>query len=299
MPAQIEGQPVVVTGGGNGIGAALALNAAARRASTVAIVDVNEEAAASVAAQITANGSSATVHMCDVSDAVAVDALADQLIAAHGLPGLAIANAGVMVPMRPLLETAPADIEWLVGVNLRGVIHTMQSFGRPMVASEQGGWLLVTASEHALGVPHLYGAPYTASKHAVLGACDVLRSELPAHVGVSVLCPGLTASRLWNSTAVRPDEFGGALSGDPQSGTFMEATGMPAATVAERALDGAEAGHFLIPTHYNARAYAESRAAEVTEAFDRLAEIDTTDYDVGALAARMLEQLAATEEQTD
>lgn len=292
----VKGRPVVVTGGGNGIGAALAIEAAARGASTVAIVDIHEDAATRIAEQIAADGGAATVHPCDVADAAAVDALADRLATTHGLPSLAIANAGVMVPPGPLLDTTPADIEWLVGVNLRGVIHTLQSFGRRMVASERGGWLLATASEHALGVPHHFGAPYTASKHAVLGACDVLRGELPDHVGISVLCPGLTNSQLWNSTAIRPNEFGGALDGDPQSGAFMESAGMPAATVAERAFDGAEAGHFLIPTHYNARTYAEARAVEVAAAFERLAEVDTTDYDVGRLAANLLEQLAAAQE---
>lgn len=295
MPAEINGRPVVVTGGGNGIGAGLAVEAASRGASTVAIVDVNAEAATATAERIVADGGAATVHLCDVADAVAVDELADELVSAHGLPGLAIANAGVMLPTGPLLDMAASDIEWLLGVNLRGVISTLQSFGRRMVAADQGGWLLATASEHALGVPHLFGAPYTASKHAVLGACDVLRGELPDHVGVSVLCPGLTTSQLWNSTSVRPDEFGGAVDGDPQSGAFMEASGMAAATVAHRAFDGVQAGHFLIPTHYNARRYAEARATEAAEAFDRLAEIDTTDYDVGTLAAELLERLAAGE----
>lgn len=258
----------------------------------MAVVDVNAEAAGALAAEI---GGSA--HACDVSDAAAVEAIAEEIVAAHGVPGLVVANAGVMLPTAPLLDMSPTDVEWLLGVNLRGVIHTLQSFGRRMVADEQGGWLAATASEHALGVPHVMGAPYTASKHSVLGACDVLRGELPDHVGISVLCPGLTTSQLWNATSVRPDEYGGAVDGDPMSGAFMEASGMDAATVAQRAFDGFEAGHFLVPTHYNARAYAEKRAAEATEAFDRLAAIDTTDYDVNTLAADLLAQMAAEADQ--
>lgn len=281
----LAGRPVVVTGAGNGIGAALAREAAARGASRVALVDIDEAAAAAVAAELRRQGTEASVHVCDVSDADAVEAMAEAVVAAHGLPGMALANAGVMVATAPLLEMAAADIEWLVGVNVRGVIHTLQSFGRRMVASEAGGWLVATGSEHSLGVPHVAAAPYTASKHAVLGVCDVLRGELPPHVGVSVICPGLTGSELWNSTAKRPERFGGAAGGDPQAGAFMESAGMSAATVASRAFDGVEAGNFVIPTHYNARVYAQRRAEELGHAFDRLADVDTTDYDIANLIA--------------
>ncbi len=289
----------MVTGGGNGIGAALAVEAANRGASAVAVVDVDVDAAAETVDRIGALGLAATAHRCDVSDAEAVETLADELVSTHGLPGLVCANAGVMVPTSPLLDMAPGDIEWLVGVNIRGVVHTIQSFGRRMVANEAGGRLLVTGSEHSLGVPHLMGAPYTASKHAVLGLCDVLRGELPDHVEVSVLMPGLTSSRLWNAMSTRPDRFGGRRDGDPQSGAFMDATGMAADTVAARALDGVDADHFMIPTHYNARAYAEARFAEASEAFDRLAEIDTTDYDVNTLVAELMAQLEAAGEESD
>jgi len=270
------GRPVVVTGGGNGIGAALAAEAARRSASAIAVVDIDEAAAAGVVEQLRASGVDASASM------------ADQVVADHGLPGLVMANAGVMVATAPLLDMAAADVAWLLGVNLHGVIHTLQSFGRRLAASETGGWLLATGSEHSLGVPHLFGAPYTASKHAVLGVCDVLRGELPPHVGISVVCPGLTASALWNSTATRPERYGGAIDGDPQAGAFMETAGMAAATVASRALDGVEAGSFVIPTHYNARMYAERRADELAAAFDALAEIDTTDYDITNLVSGLM-----------
>ena len=270
-------RPVVVTGGANGIGAALASEAAARRASPVVIVDVDSDAAQTAAAVLPG----AVAYSCDVSDAAQVDELAETVEREHGPPALVCVNAGVMVPPSPLLQVAAADATWLLGVNVLGVFHTLSAFGRRMTAGSESGWLLVTGSEHSLGVPHPNAGLYTASKHAVLGMCDVLRAELPDHVGVSVLCPGLTASKLWNSAAHRPEHHGGAASGDPAAGAFMEQMGMDAATVAQRAFDGVEAGHFLIPTHYNARSYAQRRAADAEEAFERLAAIDTTDYDIG------------------
>ena len=292
MGATIAGRPVVVTGGANGIGAALAAEAAARGASAVVIADVDLGAAEATAASI--SGGVATV--CDVSDADAVESFAAAVVAEHGVPGLVCANAGVMAGRVPMLDIAPRDVAWVLGVNTLGVFHTLQSFGRAMRDDETGGWLMATGSEHSCGVPHAFASPYTASKHAVLGMCDVLRNELPDHVGVSVLCPGLTTSQLWNATSQRPDEFGGAVDGDQAAGGFMQAKGMDPAVVAQRAFDGAESGRFLIPTHYNARRYAEARAADMQEAFDHLGSIDTTDYDVNTLAADLMAQLEGQEE---
>lgn len=285
----LTGAHVVVTGGASGIGAALAHEAASRGAARISLLDVDIETATATADEIDAStAAGAQAYACDVSTAADVDALAAHLVDEHGLPALVCANAGVTGPTAPLLDTGADVAAWILGVNTLGVLHTLQSFGRRMVAAGAGGWLLVTASEHAVGVPHLNAGVYTASKHAVLGLCDVLRRELPDHVGLSVLCPGLTVSRLWQASELRPERFGGPIDADRSAGAFMEHAGMPATTVAERALDGVAAGHFLIPTHYNARAYAAQRSEETAEAFERLSAIDTTDYDVVRLVTDLL-----------
>lgn len=284
----IENRPVVVTGAGHGIGAALAHEAAARSASAVAVCDIDLAAAESVARAI---GDRAVAHEVDVTDIDAVFDLAAEIIAAHGLPGLVCANAGVAPAQGPTLDLDPTDARWVLGVNTIGVLTTLQAFGRRLVAGDEPGWLMATASEHALGRPHSGMGIYTASKHAVLGMCDVIRTELPEHVGISVLCPGLTQSDLAGAATHRPDSFGGAGQADAMTATVL-ARGMPAAEVAARALDGASAGHFLIPTHYNALAYAAARQDEVAEAFDRLAEIDTSNWDAEQVVADMLGELA-------
>lgn len=155
-----------------------------------------------------------------------MDLLAASVTEAHGSPALVCANAGVMNSMTPLLDTPAHDIDRLLGVNVGGTINTLQSFGRHLAAQDQPGWFLVTGSEHSVGVPHLHNASYTASKHAILGLCDVLRGELPAHLGISVLLPGLTTSRLWDSATHRPDAFGGPADGEPLAGQFMQEEGM-------------------------------------------------------------------------
>lgn len=282
------GRPVVVTGAAYGIGAALASEAGRRGASTVVLLDIDEEQAVATANRLRESGASAEGRRCDVSDPDDVEETAAAIVAEHGSPALVFANAGVMTGTTPLLDLEPSDARWILGVNVLGSLFTLQSFGRRMVDDGRPGWLIATGSEHSLGVPHPLAGAYTGSKHAILGICDVLRHELPEHVGVSVLCPGLTRSQLWNSRRHRPDELGGPEESDPAAAGLMEGAGMDATTVAERAFTGVAAGDFLIPTHYSAWDYARSRAAEVDSAFARLAEIDTTDYDVQRLVEQML-----------
>ncbi|MGI9577127.1 MAG: SDR family NAD(P)-dependent oxidoreductase [Microthrixaceae bacterium] len=288
MGAPIKGRPVVVTGAGNGIGAALANEASSRGASAVAVVDIDLADAERVAGEI----DRAVAYHCDVTDKSSVDSMAEAVLDSHGLPGLVCANAGVGPAGGPLLETDPSQVEWVLGVNVIGVLSTMQAFGQRMVSGADPGWLMATGSEHSLGRPHLGMGIYTASKHAVFGMCDVLRGELPEHVGVSLLCPGLTTSMLWNASAKRPDSFGGPADGDQMGAVVMEA-GMDASVVAQRALDGAEAGRFVIPTHYNALDYAEARWTEVAEAFDELSRIDTSTWHVDDVAADLIAQMMA------
>lgn len=282
----LENRPVVITGAAHGIGLALAHEAATRGASVVVVCDIDADQATSTAESIDGNAVAFTV---DVTDAAAVFAMADQLIGTHGLPALVCANAGVGAPSGPTLDLDITDANWVLGVNTIGVLTTLQAFGRKLVAGDQPGWMLATASEHALGRPHTGMGIYTASKHAVLGMCDVIREELPEHVGISVLCPGLTQSDLANAVTRRPDTFGGAGDPDPM-GEIVLSRGMPASDVAQRALDGVADRRFLIPTHYNALAYARDRFSEIDDAFARLAEFDTTSWDVTQVVTDMLNE---------
>lgn len=265
----IEGRIVAVTGAASGIGAALAEKAASRGAAAVAVIDLDQKAAQEVAKRITAGGAKAQAYGVDIADHEAVAEVATRVAADLGTPGLVCANAGVNPDPAPLLDGDVRNLMWTLSVNVVGTWATLRAFGRLMAAETAPGRLLVTASEHAIGVPFPGNGFYTASKHAVLGLADVMRRELPEHLGISVVLPGLVATGLWRSGSNRPDSLGGPSSADELAQALL-ARGMDAGDVADLALDGALDGRFLIATHAHAHRYAEARSDDVTEAFRAL-----------------------------
>jgi NAD(P)-dependent dehydrogenase (short-subunit alcohol dehydrogenase family) len=288
----LQGRTVAVTGAASGIGAALAEEAATRGAAGVAVIDLDAEGARATATRIEERGVPALAFGCDISDMEDIEWVADEVANAFGVPALVCANAGINTQPAPLLEAAAGDLRWALEVNVVGTWATLRAFGHHMVNTAQPSWLLVTASEHAIGVPFPGNGFYTASKHAVLGLADVLRYELPPHVGMSVMIPGLVATELWSSSSRRPDRYGGpAPGGDPSRRVL--ALGMNPAVVAARALDAVAAERFIIATHPHVRKYFSERASDLARAFDGLPSTDADgSYDV----AEILSQLSASRE---
>jgi short-subunit dehydrogenase len=167
----------------------------------------------------------------------------------------------------------------------------MVEFGRRFVEQGTPARIVTTGSEHSFGVPHALNGPYTASKHAVLALSDVLRRELPDHVGVSVLCPGLARTRLWEAERNRPIERGeGSTEGEDFARQLFD-EGMDPAEVGRRAVEGIRNDEFLIVTHAHSRRFAEERCREVAEAFDRQDPPGADDrWDIEKIVTRMLSQ---------
>jgi short-subunit dehydrogenase len=168
---------------------------------------------------------------------------------------------------------------------VRGVWNVAAVFGKAMIARGHG-YLCLTASEHSFGFQHGGAGIYTASKHAVYGLAEVLRTELPEAVGLSVLFPGLAATEIYDSarydTSPRPDPF------KPVRRAVIEA-GMPAEEVARATLEGVARGDFLIVTHAHSRVAADRRYQEIVAAFEAQAPMtpDAGRYDVVKIAAQV------------
>lgn len=262
----LEGSNAVITGGGNGIGRAIAL-ALAEEGVNVVVGDIELAAAQETAGALASAGVKSHAVRVDVTREADIIRLADEAWATLGSVNLLFNNAGVIADRKPLWEFTADDVRWVVSVNLEGILNGIRIFTPRFIEAGGPSWIVNTGSEHSLGMPHTMSGIYTATKHAVLGLSDVLRHELPDHIGVSVLCPGVVDSTLWKSAARRQDEVGGAETVGDERGAFLERFGMPAAEVAARTLRGIREGEFLIPTHAHVISDARARWELVEAAF--------------------------------
>ncbi len=284
---EVKGKTAVVTGGASGIGRGIALALADKKASVI-VADLDGKRAEAVATELEATGVRALRVACDVASEPQEAALADRSWREFGQVDLLFNNAGASGG-GPLLDSRAEDLAWLFSVNVFGLWYGCKAFGRRFRDQQTPSWIVNTGSEHSFGVAHLYAGFYNASKHAVLGLSDVLRRELPDHVGVSVLCPGLVATEFWKAAERRPAQFGGPS--EPQAiARAITERGTDPLEVGRRAVAGVEREDFYIVTHAHARTFAEERYCEIMAAFDSQAPARPGDerYDVGTIIRELL-----------
>jgi len=203
-----SGKTAVITGAGSGIGAALAELAAAQGMNLV-LADINRADLETVGARLSANA--VLLQQTDVADPAEVQALADAAWDRFGGVDLVCNNAGV-VPggrHRPVWDYAPEDWRWAFGVNVDGVVNGIRSFVPRMLADGRPGHILNTASVAGF-VSGSGSAVYGASKHAVVRITEALYAGLRdegAPIGVTMLCPGLVATRIYDAERSRPDHL--------------------------------------------------------------------------------------------
>ncbi|HJU87043.1 MAG TPA: SDR family NAD(P)-dependent oxidoreductase [Gemmatimonadota bacterium] len=192
----------VVTGGGSGIGRAL-VDVFAREGARLVVADVDEASAIEAADAVRKRGGTALAVRTDVTDLAQVEALADRAFGELGAVDVLCNNAGVA--LWGALEAAThRDWQWVLGVNLWGVIHGIEAFLPRMIASGRRGHVVNTASMAGLVATRGLGV-YNTSKYAVVGLSETLAKDLAPHgIGVSVLCPLGVATRIRASERNRP-----------------------------------------------------------------------------------------------
>jgi 2-hydroxycyclohexanecarboxyl-CoA dehydrogenase len=184
---QLRGALALVTGAGSGIGQATSLALADEGARVVA-VDIDGDAAEKTAAACTEKGPDAHGLTCDVADADAVQALADQVHETWGTLQVLVNNAGVGMSAR-FSDMTLDDWRWIRGINLDGVVHGCFAFGPAMV--EEGRGHVVNVSSMLAYAFHGAGVAYCSTKSAVLAFTQSLRADWGKHgIGVSAICPG-------------------------------------------------------------------------------------------------------------
>jgi NAD(P)-dependent dehydrogenase (short-subunit alcohol dehydrogenase family) len=197
---ELEGKVAVITGGASGIGKGTAL-AMARLGTDVILADVNDRRLEETGAEIAALGNRALTVHCDVAKEVDVQHLAQVARMAMGQVDILMNNAGVV--LRGALEQiSMADWKWSFGINVLGVIHGIRAF-LPQMIARGSGYIINTASIAGLVALTGEGAPYIASKFAVVGLSEALALYArPQGIGVSVLCPGSVETNLHETERV-------------------------------------------------------------------------------------------------
>lgn len=207
---QLDGKVGVITGAASGIGRAMALTFAAE-GMHLALADIETEPLEETAELVRAEGVNALSVPTDVSDPAAVEHLAQRTVSELGALHLACNNAGVSGGGL----TWEVDLEtwnWVLGVNLFGVIHGLRSF-TPRIVESGGGHIVNTASMAGLTSPPGM-SPYNVSKHAVVTLSEAMSVELSMthpEVGISVLCPGWVRTRIHEADRNRPSDPSDAM----------------------------------------------------------------------------------------
>jgi NAD(P)-dependent dehydrogenase (short-subunit alcohol dehydrogenase family) len=241
----------VVTGAASGIGRALAERFAAEGMRCV-LADVDADALDRAVDELRRGGAAAIGVRTDVASAADVQALADRTVSEFGAVHLLCNNAGVGAGSD--FATIPLDVwEWVLGVDLWGVIHGCRTF-LPLLLEQDEAHIVNTSSMAALNGHPLGLAPYTTAKFGVLGLSQNLFFELAAttggRVGVSVLIPGLTRTRIFESDRNRPADVA-----PPPLSSFDATSRAAIAGALDGALDPATVANAVLDTVRDQRFY--------------------------------------------
>jgi NAD(P)-dependent dehydrogenase (short-subunit alcohol dehydrogenase family) len=260
----------VVTGAASGIGLALAERFVAERMKVV-LADV--EAAALQAAEEALRGKAVDLLAVevDVSKADDVERLARETYAAFGAAHVVCNNAGVAV-MGAVHEHSLADWEWVLGVNLWGVIHGVRAFVPRMLAGGQDGHIVNTASIAGLTTSPFLSV-YNVTKHGVVALSESMYKEFQvsgAPIGVSVVCPGYINTNIMTSSRNRPPRFaergttGDGARAVSEALTAGLSAGYPPSEVAEQVLQGIRDNRFyIVPSQPDLAARVTARGQDI------------------------------------
>jgi NAD(P)-dependent dehydrogenase (short-subunit alcohol dehydrogenase family) len=259
----------VVTGAASGIGRAIA-DRCGQEGMKVVLADVEEQALAKAATEMQAAGATVLAVRTDVSRAADVEALARKTLEAFGAVHLLCNNAGVGTEAA-VWESSVAEWEWVLGVNLWGVIHGVRVFVPILLAQGAECHIVNTAS-----VAGLISGPglgvYKVTKHGVVTLSETLHHELAergAKVKVSVLCPSVVNTRIMDSARNRPghvpagEPLGSAAEARWETLRQMVQAGMAPAQVADRVFDAVRKEQFYIFTHPEAKEYVRTRMEDI------------------------------------
>ena len=274
MIENFQGKTAVLTGAGSGFGRECA-RLGARLGMQLVLVDVQQDALDAAAAEAQAAGVPVLARRVDVSDAAQMQALADAVAERFGAPHFVFNNAGVATAGL-LWEHSAQDWEWVLGVNLWGVIHGVRLFTPMMLAAarQDAAWrghIVNTASMAGLLTPPNMGI-YNVSKHAVVALTETLYQDLRLvtdQVSASVLCPYYVATGIGQSERNRPQDLPGAAPtasqriGQAMTDKAVRGGKVSAAEVAQKVFDAVAQDQFYVYSHTHALGGVRNRMEDI------------------------------------
>jgi NAD(P)-dependent dehydrogenase (short-subunit alcohol dehydrogenase family) len=268
---ELNGKTAIVTGAASGIGLGIA-KALGGAGMNLVLADLQPGPLETARRAIEALGVKAIGVTVDVSDAATVAAAGHAADQAFGKLHVAVNNAGVAMHGTRVEEIAIEEWNWVIGVNVLGVINGIRSFVPMIRRHGEGGHVVNTASISGFFIRRgrNQGA-YSLTKYAVVALSEALEQEVEdAGIGVSVLCPGAVQTHIFESAATRPERFGGPYA-RPQQEAMRGAMGrgLTPEVVGQRVLQAIRQREFYVLTHAGERATIKARHQRIEAAFDR------------------------------
>ena len=275
---EFKGKTAVVTGAASGIGRGFA-ERCVQEGMNVVLADVEERALMHAAEELSAAGGVVLPVVTDVSKPEAIEALANKTIDAYGKVHILFNNAGVGGGSS-IWESTPADWDWVLGVNLFGVINGVRTFVPLMHEQNEPCHIVNTAS--ILGLLSIPGSGvYNVSKYGVVALSETLHYELAAqdsNIKVSVLCPAWVSTQILESSRNRPEELQNIDVEEPEltpeeeaaSAAFAQAIadGLPPLEVADHIFNAIMGEKLYILTHEVTKPWIKDRTEQILTGSD-------------------------------
>ena len=274
---EFAGKTAVISGGAEGIGFGIA-RVLGQHGMNIVLGDIDAQQLQQAEQTLIAEGVDVLAVTMDVTDIGQWQSLAEQALQRFGKIHMLVNNAGVAGTPGEVDVMNPKGWQWVLDVNLMGVVFGTQTMVPLMKQHDEGGWLVNVASMAGMGgIP--FGGPYTATKMAVVGMSESWSAELQPHnIQVSVLCPGFVKTRIHLSHRNKHAHYESDESAQQQSAAGVAISdhmqevidaGLDPEVVGNRVVEALLAQELYIFTHPNYRSWVQKRFAEIDAAFER------------------------------